>query len=53
MVEYMQWTKKEQITMSQAKVDKYKEAKKNRKKLMKKEKIQKYLQIGAACIVAK
>lgn len=38
--------------MSQAKVDKYKEAKKNRKKLMKKEKIQKYLQIGAACIVA-
>lgn len=30
--------------MSQAKVDKYKEAKKNRKKQMKKEKIQSYLQ---------
>lgn len=29
--------------MSQAKVDKYKEAKKNRKKQMKKEKIQSYL----------
>ena len=32
--------------MSQAKVDKYKEAKKNRKKQMKKEKIQSYLRRG-------
>lgn len=38
--------------MSQAKVDKYKEAKKNRKKQMKKEKIQSYLRRGVACIVA-
>ena len=38
--------------MSQAKVDKYKEAKKNRKKQMKKEKIQSYLRRGAACVVA-
>lgn len=38
--------------MSQAKVDKYKEAKKNRKKQMKKEKIQSYLHRGVACIVA-
>ena len=38
--------------MSQAKVDKYKESKKNRKKQMKKEKIQSYLRRGVACIVA-
>lgn len=37
--------------MSQAKVDKYKEEKKNRKNLMRKEKIQRYLRRGAACIV--
>ena len=34
--------------MSQAKVDKYKESKKNRKKQMKKEKIQSYLRRGVA-----
>lgn len=44
--------KKEQKTMSQAKVDKYKEEKKNRKQQMKKEKIQKYLRGAAACVVA-
>lgn len=38
--------------MSQAKVDKYKEAKKNRKKQMQKEKIQSYLRRATACVVA-
>ena len=37
--------------MSQAKVDKYKEAKKNRKKQMKKEKIQSYLRRGVASLL--
>ena len=38
--------------MSQAIVDKYKEEKKNRKQQMKKEKIERYLRRGVACIVA-
>lgn len=37
--------------MSQAKVDRYKQEKANRKKIMAKEKLQRRLSIGAVCLV--